>query len=102
MKYLSSKPFTGGVNSRAFVDRWEDTFGKPQPCDDDGEVSAMKDFVPADGIDRQITMSRLGQWLRQAHGKHLPHEMPLPLSLSREEIFSLLLLLEEIKERGET
>lgn len=38
MKYLSSKPFTGGANSKAYVDRWEETFGKknadtsPEPC----------------------------------------------------------------------
>ena len=31
MKYLSSKPFTGGANSKAFVERWEETFGKKDP-----------------------------------------------------------------------
>lgn len=31
MKYLSNKPFTGGANSQAYVDRWEDTFGKQDP-----------------------------------------------------------------------
>ena len=35
MKYLSSKPFTGGANSKAYVDRWEEIFGKkdPEPSD---------------------------------------------------------------------
>ena len=31
MKYLSSKPFTGGANSKAFVDRWDEAFGKKNP-----------------------------------------------------------------------
>ena len=31
MKYLSSKPFTGGANSQAFVDRWDEAFGKKNP-----------------------------------------------------------------------
>jgi hypothetical protein len=37
MKYLSSKPFTGGANSQAFVDRWDEAFGKKDdaPLDPD-------------------------------------------------------------------
>ena len=31
MKYLSSKPFTAGANSKVFVDRWDETFGKKNP-----------------------------------------------------------------------
>jgi hypothetical protein len=28
MKYLSSKPFSGGANSKAFVENWDAIFGK--------------------------------------------------------------------------
>ena len=35
MKYLSGKPFTAGANSRAYVDRWEETFGRKDMSDPD-------------------------------------------------------------------
>jgi hypothetical protein len=56
MRYLSSKPFTGGANSKAFVDRWEETFGRkdaspeiapPQGsprADSPGEIERLKDL----------------------------------------------------------
>ena len=99
MKYLSSKPFTGGANSRAYVDRWEETFGKPPACDGDGDVAAEKDRIPFTEIDRQITMDRLERRMRQAHEQmRQDHGLRLPFSLTGEEIFSLLLLLEDLRE----
>ena len=139
MKYLSSKPFTGGANSRAYVDRWEEIFGKkdpkaadpasrsdpplcgvrvkerglyrkesddldflvdrmlesyrdPQPCDGSEDVSAAKDRIPFTAIDRQITMSVLERRLKEAYVDRQS------LALTEEEIFSLVLLLKELRE----
>ena len=160
MKYLSSKPFTGGANSQAFVDRWDEAFGKknpsapdpdsipkrpcgtvengspcilrsehggghyteaekaafnastakredenldflvrrrlesygdPQPCDGDEEVSAAKERIPFTEFDRQAAMIGLERRLKKACLDRLV------LTLTEDEIFSLLLLLEDLK-----
>ena len=38
LKYLSKKPFTGGVNSDAYRANFEDTFGKKEPNDLEREI----------------------------------------------------------------
>ena len=64
MKYLSSKPFTGGANSKAFVDRWDEAFGRkeaapapgPVACDGVEDVSAGKDRTSPTALDRDVIM----------------------------------------------
>ena len=161
MKYLSSRPFTAGANSKAFVDRWDEAFGKknpsapdpdsipkrpcgtvengspcilrsehggghyteaekaafnastakredenldflvrrrlesygdPQPCDGDEEVSAAKERIPFTEFDRQATMIGLERRLKKAYLDQLV------LTLTDAEIFSLLLLLKDLKD----
>ena len=161
MKYLSSKPFTGGANSQAFVDRWDEAFGKkdsgtsapdsipgrpcgtvengspcilrsehggghyteaekaafnastakredenldflvrrrlesygdPQPCDGDEEVSAAKERIPFTEFDRQTAMIGLERRLKKACLDRLV------LTLTEDEIFSLLLLFKDLKD----
>ena len=99
MKYLSSKPFTGGANSKAFVDHWAESFGKKGSgsiftspwCDGNEEVSAAKDRTPFTELDRQVAMAGLERRLKQAYLDRLF------LTLTGEEIFSLLLLLQDLK-----
>ena len=67
------------------------TLGDPQPCDGNEEVSAAKDRTPFTELDRQVAMSGLERRLKQAYLDRLF------LTLTGEEIFSLLLLLQDLK-----
>ena len=158
MKYLSGRPFTAGANSRAYVERWEETFGRknpkptesidlcdspwcgivengspcilpsghdgkhytaaekdenldflvglklesrdwPQPCDGDGDVSSSKDRPPFSRpslakIERQAILEGLERRLKRVYLDRLS------LTLTDEEILSLLLLFQNRRGRG--
>jgi hypothetical protein len=65
--------------------------GEPQICDTDEAVSSAKNRGPFTEIDRQIVMIGLEQRLKRAYlGR-------LTLVITMEEIFALLLLLEDLK-----
>lgn len=109
MKYLSSKPFTGGANSKAFVDRWDEAFGRkeaapapgPVACDGVEEVSAGKDRTSPTALDRDVIMiglvRRLEQsWLDRDQGSCRPN-----FTLSMDEISSLLITLQDLGWPGE-
>jgi len=65
--------------------------GEPQICDTDEAVSAAKGREPLAEIDRQIVMIGLERKLKRSY---LARQ---PLAITMEEIFSLLLLLEDLK-----
>lgn len=104
MKYLSSKPFTGGANSKAFVDRWEETFGRqeaapafdPVACDGVGDVSAEKDRRFSAELDRDAIMIGLVLRLKKAWRERDQQSCQRYLSLTMEEISSLLLTLQDL------
>jgi len=76
----------GGLGTRAALG-----LGEPQICDTDEAVSAAKGREPLAEIDRQIVMIGLERKLKRSY---LARQ---PLAITMEEIFSLLLLLEDLK-----